>query len=583
MVIHKNEHQNRSSQKKPTVEQHLPEIAMKRFLNTRETIVTEAIDGQLLNSGGRNLARLDGYPHIKVVVRRDWDKRKVAVVSGGGAGHEPAHAGFVGAGMLTGAVSGEIFASPSVDAVLACIMAVTGDPGCLLIVKNYTGDRLNFGLAAEKAKQLGYKVEMVIVSDDIALPESARPRGIAGTLFVHKIAGHLSEAGAGLEAVKQAAQDAVGAIYSLGVSLSTCTVPGQTTESRLADHEAELGLGIHGEPGVEVIEPESVRHIVELMVEKLCQRLPAGKPKLGVLINSLGSVPPMEMGVITNEVVGSQLGPQIELIFGPAPLMTSLDMNGFSLSLIELNEGRREALLSPVEPFAWVPGGSVQPLTILPLPAFKRLADFAASTDEPVANVVQRVCDVLIEKESELNALDAGVGDGDTGTTFATAARSVYDQLDAAALPLARPDHLCLAIGELLGKTMGGSSGVLMSIFFTAAGTEMARSGSWQAALAKGADAMQHYGGAKSGDRTMLDALIPAIEALKKSGIRAAADAARTGAEATAAMIKAQAGRSAYVKATNLRGVKDPGAVAVTFAFKAVAQALKASHALEPA
>ena len=149
---------------------------MQRFLNSRDTIVTEAIDGLLSSSGGKSLARLDGYPHIKVVVRKDWDKSKVAVVSGGGAGHEPAHAGFVGAGMLTGAVSGEIFASPSVDAVLACIMAVTGAPGCLLIVKNYTGDRLNFGLAAEKAKRLGYAVEMVIVSDDIALAPDHIPQ-----------------------------------------------------------------------------------------------------------------------------------------------------------------------------------------------------------------------------------------------------------------------------------------------------------------------------------------------------------------------------------------------------------------------
>src|SRR6184192_1536416 len=187
---------------------------MKRFLNARETIVNEALDGLLSSSGGKDLARLDGYPHIKVVVRKDWDKRKVAVVSGGGAGHEPAHAGFVGAGMLAGAISGDIFASPSVDAVLACILAVTGDPGCLLVVKNYTGDRLNFGLAAEKAKQLGYKVEMVIVSDDIALPESTRPRGVAGTLFVHKVAGHFSEAGADLAAVKQAALDASESICS---------------------------------------------------------------------------------------------------------------------------------------------------------------------------------------------------------------------------------------------------------------------------------------------------------------------------------------------------------------------------------
>jgi len=549
---------------------------MKRFLNTRETIVTEAIDGLLLSSGGKNLARLDGYPHLKVVVRKDWDKRKVAIVSGGGAGHEPAHTGFVGAGMLTAAVSGEIFASPSVDAVLAGIMAVTGEAGCLLIVKNYTGDRLNFGLAAEKAKQLGYKVEMVIVSDDIALPDAPKPRGIAGTLFVHKIAGHLAEAGAALEVVKQAALDAAGAMYSLGLSLSSCTIPGQKAERRQgekAHRQAELGLGIHGEPGVATIDPKSVRHVVDLMVDKLWEILPVGKHKFGLLINSLGSVPPIEMGVVANEVITSRLGEHVELVFGPAPLMTSLDMNGFSLSLIELNDSRREALLSPVAPIAWVPGAKLEPITILPLPKFSHMADFKGSHNERAAAVVQAVCNVLIEKEVELNALDAKVGDGDTGTTFATAARSVKDKLNASALPLANPSQLCLAIGELLGKTMGGSSGVLMSIFFTAAGTEMARSNNWHAAFEAGIHAVQHYGGAKAGDRTMLDALIPAIAALKSGSISTAANAALRGADATAAMTKAHAGRSSYVNATNLSGVKDPGASAIASAFQAAAQA----------
>ena len=145
---------------------------MVHFINAREDLVREAIDGLLAGSGG-TLARLDGYPHIKVVHRADWDRSKVALISGGGAGHEPAHTGFVGPGMLTAAVCGEVFASPSVDAVLAGILAVTGEAGCLLIVKNYTGDRLNFGLAAERARALGYKVEMVVVDDDVALPELA--------------------------------------------------------------------------------------------------------------------------------------------------------------------------------------------------------------------------------------------------------------------------------------------------------------------------------------------------------------------------------------------------------------------------
>ena len=140
---------------------------MNQFINAKENLVIEAIDGMLKHSGGQ-LARLDGYPHIKVVVRNDWDKNHVALISGGGSGHEPSHAGFVGKGMLTAAICGEVFASPSVDAVLAGILAVTGPKGCLLIVKNYTGDRLNFGLAAERARALGLKVNMVIVDDDIA-------------------------------------------------------------------------------------------------------------------------------------------------------------------------------------------------------------------------------------------------------------------------------------------------------------------------------------------------------------------------------------------------------------------------------
>ena len=154
---------------------------MQQFINDKEKIVTDAIDGAIVASGGA-LTRLDGYPHIRVVVRSDWDKSKVALVSGGGSGHEPAHVGFVGRGMLTAAVCGDVFASPSVDAVLAGILAVTGPAGCLLIVKNYTGDRLNFGLAAERARAFGLKVSIVIVDDDIALPNLPQARGLAGKI-----------------------------------------------------------------------------------------------------------------------------------------------------------------------------------------------------------------------------------------------------------------------------------------------------------------------------------------------------------------------------------------------------------------
>ena len=197
---------------------------MRQFINAKEDMVTEAIDGAIAASGG-TLTRLDGYPHIRVVVRTDWDKSKVALVTGGGSGHEPAHVGFVGQGMLAAAVCGDVFASPSADAVLAGILAVTGSAGCLLIVKNYTGDRLNFGLAAERARAFGLNVFMVIVDDDVALPELQQARGLAGTLFVHKIAGAMAENGATFEDCAAVAMRVVASSRSIGMSLDTCTVP----------------------------------------------------------------------------------------------------------------------------------------------------------------------------------------------------------------------------------------------------------------------------------------------------------------------------------------------------------------------
>ncbi|HEX8520469.1 MAG TPA: dihydroxyacetone kinase subunit DhaK, partial [Pseudonocardia sp.] len=199
---------------------------MTHLVNDLDSVVTEAVDALVRSADGR-LTRLDGYPDVKVVVRRERRADRVALVSGGGAGHEPAHAGFVGEGLLTAAVCGEIFASPSVDAVLAAIMAVTGDAGCLVIVKNYTGDRLAFGLAAERARALGRRVEVVTVADDVALPDAAQPRGLAGTLFVHKVAGALAESGAPLQEVAEAARRVAASVRTLGVSLSPVSIPGR--------------------------------------------------------------------------------------------------------------------------------------------------------------------------------------------------------------------------------------------------------------------------------------------------------------------------------------------------------------------
>ncbi|MDQ2066043.1 dihydroxyacetone kinase subunit DhaK [Xinfangfangia sp. CPCC 101601] len=540
---------------------------MAQFINARDAVVTDAIDGAILTSGGA-LARLDGYPHIRVVVRADWDKSRVAVVSGGGSGHEPAHAGFVGAGMLTAAVCGDVFASPSVDAVLAGILAVTGPAGCLLIVKNYTGDRLNFGLAAERARAYGLKVSMVIVGDDIALPDLPQPRGVAGTLFVHKIAGALAEAGATLEAVTAAANRVIAGTRSIGMSLDTCTVPGSPKEHRIAAGKAELGLGIHGEAGVQQVDYRDAAQAMAALAEALAKVM-SDAPHVA-LLNNLGGTSVLEMSILANELMKSRIGDRIKWVVGPAALMTSLDMQGFSVSVCPLSPEDEALLSAPCGPSAWPGVQAVKPLQVVALPDGLKPIKPIASAHAPTAEFLNRCCDVLIRAEADLNALDAKSGDGDTGSTLAGAARALSAAMDR--LPLADHTQLYRAIGQELSQTMGGSSGVLLAIFFTAAGDAASSGKSLVDALQEGLKRMQVIGGAEVGDRTMVDALHPALQALAAQDLQAAAQAARKGADHTATLRKAKAGRASYISADQLDGHIDPGAEAVARLFEHLAQ-----------
>ncbi|MFO6463456.1 dihydroxyacetone kinase subunit DhaK [Jannaschia sp. KMU-145] len=531
-----------------------------QFINDKADLVTEAIDGLIAGSGGA-LARLDGYPHIKIVIRADWDRSKVALVSGGGSGHEPAHAGFVGPGMLTAAVCGEVFASPSVEAVLAGILAVTGEAGCLLIVKNYTGDRLNFGLAAERARAQGKRVEMVVVDDDVALPDLPQARGVAGTLFVHKITGVMAERGDDLDTIAARARDLIPRIASIGKSLSTCTVPGSPREDRIPAGKAELGLGIHGEPGVEQIDFKGADDAVATMVS----RLPDGKADRVVLINDLGATTPLELSVLTRAVHRAGLAAHV---IGPARLMTSLDMHGVSLSVLDLKDDEADLLAAPTPLSAWPGLSAFADPTIKPLPDGLTPIAPIRSDNPRTKSIIRTVCDLLVDAEAELNALDAKSGDGDTGSTLATAARALKSDLDA--MPLADLTQLFPALGNALSQTMGGSSGVILAIYFNAAGDACANGASVPDALRAGLDRVMEVGGARPGDRTMIDALAPALDALPR-GLDKAAEAAREGADATARIGRAKAGRAAYVPEANLTGHADPGAEAVARVFEGLA------------
>ncbi|MCM7589103.1 dihydroxyacetone kinase subunit DhaK [Enterobacter chuandaensis] len=541
------------------------------FFNDRKQLVNDAIEGILLSAPHANLVKLDIDPAIRVVARGDWDKSRVAVISGGGSGHEPAHAGFVGKGMLTAAVCGDLFASPSVDAVLNAIVAVTGDRGCLLIVKNYTGDRLNFGLAAEKAKRYGLKVEMVIVADDIALPDNKQPRGIAGTALVHKIAGYAAEHGKSLSEVRDIAQQACDNLWSLGVAMQTCNLPGSDDEEgRIKQGHVELGLGIHGEPGASVVDTQNSKAIIDTLVTPL--KAQAGEGRFAVLINNLGGVSALEMALLTKELAHSALKENIAYLIGPAPLVSALDMKGFSLTLLKLNDLFEKALHEEVETLGWQKPVAFAPLRTVPQSAIHDSVEYTASDNPQVKESVSRVTKTLIQLENRLNALDAKVGDGDTGSTFAQGARDIAQRLEESTLPLNDVSKLLLLVGERLATVMGGSSGVLMSIFFTAAGQKLQDGQPLPDALLSGLAQMKQYGGADLGDRTLIDALQPALEALQKGDLQSAAQAAQQGAEATAKMAKAGAGRSSYVNKENLDGVMDPGAVAVAEVFNILAQ-----------
>ncbi|MBS5773120.1 MAG: dihydroxyacetone kinase subunit DhaK [Enterobacter cloacae] len=539
------------------------------FFNDRKQLVNDAIEGLVISAPHGNLVRLESDPAIRIVARADWDKSRVAVISGGGSGHEPAHAGFVGKGMLTAAVCGDLFASPSVDAVLNAIVAVTGDRGCLLIVKNYTGDRLNFGLAAEKAKRYGLKVEMVIVADDIALPDNKQPRGIAGTALVHKIAGYAAEQGKSLSEVRDLAKQACDNVYSLGLAMESCNLPGSDSEEgRIQQGHVELGLGIHGEPGASTLETHNSKSLIDTLVEPL--RAAVGNDRVAVLINNLGGVSALEMALLTKELAHSALKDQLAYLIGPAPLVSSLDMKGFSLSLLRLTDEFEQALCAEVQTVGWQKPVAFAPMKTQPHKAVYTGLEIEPSDNPQVKALVGTAAQTLIDLENRLNALDAKVGDGDTGSTFAEGAREIKRLLEQNALPLNNTAQLLQLIGERLATVMGGSSGVLMSIFFTAAGQAVHNATPLPDALLLGLKQMKHYGGADLGDRTLIDALQPALEALRDRGLAAAIDAAQKGAESTATMQKAGAGRSSYVNSENLEGVTDPGAVAIAEVFAAI-------------
>jgi len=553
---------------------------MKKLINDPAAVVPQMLEG---------MVRL--YPDLRLlpdfnVVFRAARHGGVALISGGGAGHEPAHAGFVGPGLLDAAVTGDVFTSPSADAVLAAIRAVAGPPGVLLIVKNYTGDRLNFGLAAEMARAEGTAVELVIVDDDTALDSAADHagrRGIAGTVFVHKVAGAAAAAGLDLAAVKQEAEAAIAALGTMGVALSPCTVPkaGQPGFT-LGDDEIELGLGIHGEPGVRRARIEPADQLVEILLDRISDQLPLGAgDHVALLINNLGGTPTMELMIVARQALAllEAQDIRVERVWA-GTFLTAIEMAGCSVSLMKLDSKRLERLDASASAPAWPAGSKPQaPILVRAAPDAK----ISSGTPSPrFESSLRAICAALAEAEPTLTAMDQAVGDGDLGISLARGAEAVLAALPE--LDLANPAAALAALSGLLRRVLGGSSGPLYAVLLLRASRRFAegdsgRPDTWAKAFADGVDALAQLGDGRAGDRTMLDALFPAAAAFRQAttvgrplpaALSGAADAARRGADATAAMIPRR-GRSSYLSG-RVVGHVDPGAEAVAIWLESLAR-----------
>ncbi|MBP2643159.1 MAG: dihydroxyacetone kinase, DhaK subunit [Firmicutes bacterium] len=329
---------------------------MKKIINQPEQVVEEMLEGVIL-AHPEYVKRLDGF---QVLTRIDSPSLKVALVSGGGSGHEPAHCGYVGRGMLDSAIAGAVFTSPTPDQIFEAVKAVDGGKGVLLVVKNYTGDILNFEMAKEMAVNEGILVEEIVVNDDVAVENSTWTigrRGIAGTFFVHKIAGAKAEAGAELVEVKRVAEKVIGNVRSMGMALSSCTVPAAgKTSFTLDENEIEIGMGIHGEPGTHRESIRSADDITAQLLDKIITDMPLafGQP-IAVMINGLGGTPLMELYIVNRklrEVLNARGVKVVKSYVGN--YMTSLEMAGFSITILKLDRELEELLLAPADTPAFV-------------------------------------------------------------------------------------------------------------------------------------------------------------------------------------------------------------------------------------
>ena len=584
---------------------------MKKILNTPERVVSEMCHGLVLAQPS-----LSWDPQYQIISRKTPAADKVCLISGGGSGHEPAHAGFVGKGMLDAAVCGDVFASPSQIQVYHAIRKVASPKGVLLVVKNYSGDIMNFKNAAYLASEDGIEVDYVKVDDDIAVQDSLYTvgrRGVAGTLFVHKLAGAAAERGDSLAEVKAVAEKTVSRLKSIGFAFSSCTVPSKGSPTfEIAEDEMEYGVGIHGEPGIRREKTCTADELAKRMVDALVKELAlTDKPgeELALLVNGLGGTPGMELNIL-NLAVRRELerfGLKVDFSL-VGNYMTSIDMQGASVTLLHLDEEFKALLHAPCNTPAWkLDGEETAAAWFEPVrpDAAAAPANYGIETDAAWAKtddrslslhniiyLVDAMSDCIIRNEVPFCELDSHAGDGDFGMSVAKGFRCLKEQWKGIVGNAA-------TIGDFLGQSAmvimehcGGASGPIWGAAFRgaarSAGAKTSLNTQEIAQMLQAARAgVQTTGersfgrGAVVGDKTLIDALVPfadtwtalaQTDAVVSSIARKAAEAAAAGAAATEKIV-ARMGRAGTVGERSL-GYPDAGAYALGVIFTMLADVL---------
>lgn len=591
---------------------------MKKIINKPETLVLEMCRGMALAH-----PELEFLSKYKIIRRKHPNREKVALISGGGSGHEPAHGGFVGTGMLDAAVCGDVFASPSQIQVYQAIRSTAGPKGALLIIKNYSGDMMNFQNAAYLAEEDGITVDYVRVDDDVAVEDSLYTvgrRGVAGTVLVHKIAGGAAEAGLSLAEVKAAARHAASRVRSIGFALTSCTVPAKGTPTfGLEESEMEYGVGIHGEPGIRREPLVSADELARRMTRSLAEQLELGEEggqEVAVLVNGFGATPLQELYLLHNAVMRELAARGITVLKAlVGNYMTSIDMAGASLSLMKLDEELKKWLAEPCDTPALKLRG---PLVPLQLPEEERpkdtegLLQSGGAPADPsmglIANnklslenliyLVDTMSRVIIQNEVPFCELDAHAGDGDFGMSVAKGFKRLKAEWnDLLAFHSQDMGSFLDACSLIIMEHCGGASGPIWGSAFRAAGKQAAGKRELDAAEIAGVMAAMVKGiqdtgersfgrGAEVGDKTLIDALAPAAEAWQacaregetlETAFAKAAEAAVRGAKRTEE-IAARMGRAGAVGERSI-GYPDAGAYALGVIFTELAAALRGASA----